>query len=220
MAHPGLLYGAQIGFILSNKVIYALLFSSLGIGRFCGRILGRVLTNPVCDFTLSLHRRSRSGASSDPLLGQVSVRVFYLIRREGTSGTGNYARHRIRPRPPWGQGWRKGGCMKRENLSCVDCPGFHPIRIRLFQKFSGKLDFRPEKYGRMNFRPELFWFFQVSNRKKLGRKTFKPNFFAIFNFRAKNFPAKKISRPKKVRVLGHIRRVNISGFTMVIWEAC
>ena len=197
MAHPGLLYGAQIGFILSNKVIYALLFSSLGIGRFCGRILGRVLTNPVCDFTLSLHRRSRSGASSDPLLGQVSVRVFYLIRREGTSGTGNYARHRIRPRPPWGQGWRKGGCMKRENLSCVDCPGFHPIRIRLFQKFSGKLDLRPEKYGRMNFRPELFWFFQVSNRKKLAGKLSSQIFLRFSTFVPKIFRQKKFHGQKK-----------------------
>jgi hypothetical protein len=67
-------------------------------------------------------------------------------------------------------------------------------------KFPGNLDFRPEKFGRTNFRPEFFWIFQISNRKKLGRKTFSPNFFAIFNFRTKNFPVFKISRPKKVRV--------------------
>ncbi|MFA6361907.1 hypothetical protein [Methanoregula sp.] len=83
--------------------------------------------------------------------------------------------------------------MKRENLPSAGCPGLHPIRIRLLQKFSGNLDFCPEKYGRTNFRPEFFWIFQISNRKKSGRKNFTPNFFVIFNFRAENFWPKKIS---------------------------
>jgi hypothetical protein len=63
------------------------------------------------------------------------------------------------------------------------------------------LDFCPEKSGHTNFRPELFWIFQLSNQKKSGRKTFTPKFFTIFNFRTKIFPVFKISRPKKVRVL-------------------
>lgn len=42
MAHLRPLYGAQIGLILSNKVIYALIFSSFGIGRFYGLIFERL----------------------------------------------------------------------------------------------------------------------------------------------------------------------------------
>jgi hypothetical protein len=56
-----------------------------------------------------------------------------------------------------------------------------------FQKFSGILDFQPKKSGRTHVRPELFWIFQISNRKKYGRRNFNLNFFAIFNFQPENF---------------------------------
>jgi len=69
-----------------------------------------------------------------------------------------------------------------------------------FTKFSGNFYFRPEKYGRTDFRPELFWIFQFSNRKKCGRKNLIPKIFPVSNFRTRIFPVREISRPEKVRV--------------------
>jgi hypothetical protein len=104
------------------------------------------------------------------------------------------------PPPPFGgQGWRKGGLHVRETFS--------------LQIFSGNFDFRPEKFGRANFRPDFFWDFQISNRKKAGRKNFSPKFFTFFNIRPEKFPVFKISRPKKVRVFRSRCRIRITGFT-------
>jgi hypothetical protein len=64
------------------------------------------------------------------------------------------------------------------------------------QNFSGNLDFRPEKFGSTNFRPDFFWIFQISNRKKPGRKNLTPTFFTIFNFRGKKDPANPTFKPK------------------------
>jgi len=50
----------------------------------------------------------------------------------------------------------------------------HLLGIRLLQKFSGILDFSPEKSGCTNFRPEFFWFFWISNRKILKRSPRNP----------------------------------------------
>jgi hypothetical protein len=49
--------------------------------------------------------------------------------------------------------------------------------------FSGNFDFRPEKYGRMNFRPEFFWVFKISTGKFLGFSTFDRKNFRFFKFR-------------------------------------
>jgi len=57
--------------------------------------------------------------------------------------------------------------------------------------------FHPEKSGRTNFRPELFWIFQISTGKFLGFSTFAPTFFVISNFRPEIFLVFKISRQKK-----------------------
>jgi len=70
----------------------------------------------------------------------------------------------------------------------------------LLQKFPGIFYFRPEKYGRTDFRPDFFWILKFSNRKKIGRRNFKPKFFAISNFRQEFFLVFEISRPEKVRV--------------------
>jgi len=89
--------------------------------------------------------------------------------------------------------------MKRENLYFSMLSGLAHMESDRSKNFYGNLDFRPEKFGRTDFRPEFFWIFQISNRKKFGRETFNPKLFAIFKFRAKNFPVREISRPKKVR---------------------
>jgi len=75
------------------------------------------------------------------------------------------------------------------------------------------LDFHPKKSGRTNFRPELFWIFKISTGKFLGFSTFAPTFFGFFNFRGKNFPAKRFSRPKKVGVSGFHGQRSRDGFT-------
>lgn len=83
---------------------------------------------------------SRSGFLPDPLLGQVSVRIFSCTKSS----------------------WS---------------------RI-----FFGISNFHPKKFGCTDFRPELFWIFQFSNRKKYGRRNFAPTFFTIFKFRGKKDP--------------------------------
>jgi len=80
----------------------------------------------------------------------------------------------------------------------------------LFQTFSGNFYFRPEKSGRSNFRPEFFFYFS----------DFNPNFFAIFNFRGKNFPAKRISRPERVRVSGYHDLRSGERFTTMMPVSC
>ena len=83
-------------------------------------------------------------------------------------------------------------------------------------------DFEPEIFGPANFRPDFFWIFQLSNRKKVQKisfpesiriiilqrwqipifkrgsffPTFAPNFFGFFNFQSKNFPAFQLSSRK------------------------
>jgi len=69
----------------------------------------------------------------------------------------------------------------------------------VLQKFPDIFSFHPKKSGRTNFRPELFWIFQISTGKFLGFSTFAPTFFAISNFRPEIFLVFKISRQKKVR---------------------
>ena len=86
--------------------------------------------------------------------------------------------------------------------------------------FSGILDFCPEKSGRTDFRPKIFWNFQISNRKKIDRKTFAPKIFRIFNFRPENFLVFQLSRPKKVRVFRSRRRVRIARFTTMMVVSC
>ena len=115
----------------------------------------------------------------------------------------------LAPPPPWGQGWRKGGGEQKNRLT----PASHRFFLQKFdllQNFSGSF----------GFRPELFWNFQISNRKKTGRKTFSPKFFTIFNFQPENFPVFQISRPKKVRVLGNPGPGNRSRFTTVMPVSC
>jgi len=51
------------------------------------------------------------------------------------------------------------------------------LGIWLSQSFSGNVDFHPKKFGRTTFRPEFFWIFQISNRKKSDRKIFSPKIF-------------------------------------------
>ncbi|MGA2161532.1 MAG: hypothetical protein ABSG28_04950 [Methanoregula sp.] len=72
--------------------------------------------------------------------------------------------------------------------------------ICTFPKFSGNLDFCPEKSGPFELSAGTFLDFSTFNRKKYGRRNFNPKTFAIFNFRGKNFPARKISWPKKLRI--------------------
>jgi len=85
--------------------------------------------------------------------------------------------------------------------------GSHPCHPNCFStpssfvpEFPGNFNFHPGKSGRTNFRPEFFWIFQIPNRKNYGRRNFNPKIFTFFNFRAINFPEKRISRPEKVRV--------------------
>jgi len=186
MAHLGLLYGAQIGFILSNKVIYALFFSSLGIGRFCGRIFLGLLINPVGDLSPSLLRRESLGLLAGPSArARECPRHFHEALRESfPAQVIREASHT--PPPPRGLGWRKGGDIQEGPY----CPS---VGVRLLQKFSGNLDFRPEKFGRTNFRPENFPVFQLSNRKKSGPKTFATKKSGRTNFQTQNFWPEKLS---------------------------
>ncbi|MGA9087335.1 MAG: hypothetical protein WB284_11565, partial [Methanoregula sp.] len=104
------------------------------------------------------------------------------------------------PPPPWGQGWRKGGCGHLGIGLFLSATQFSCPQVHLFPKFSGKTDFGPKNPGRPDrpdFRPEKFPVFQLSNQKKYGRKNFNPKSFPSFNFRGKDFPAREISRPKK-----------------------
>jgi hypothetical protein len=89
----------------------------------------------------------------------------------------------------------------------------HLHGIRLLQKFPGILNFCPEKSGRADFRPELFWVFKISTGKFLGFSNFTPPFFGFFNFRPEKFPVFQISRPKKVREFRSRCWVRIAGFT-------
>ncbi|WP_292370387.1 hypothetical protein [Methanoregula sp. UBA64] len=105
----------------------------------------------------------------------------------------------VRPVPLGGLVAQEGGSTQEDR--------HEPASLRFFlqnshqpQNFSGNFLFRPEKSGRTNFRPEIFWIFQISNRKKSGRRNFSPNFFSFFNFQPENFLVFQLSRPKKVRV--------------------
>jgi hypothetical protein len=87
-------------------------------------------------------------------------------------------------------------------------PTWNPIVPKIFRHF----EFSSKKLWPYELSSGTFLFFSDFKPEKLGRKNFKPNFFAIFNFHAKNFPVKKISRPKKVRVLRHSRSAHYSRF--------
>ena len=119
-----------------------------------------------------------SDASVLPAFGQLPVQVIL-------------PHYRMCAPSPSGDWWRKRGVASKETGTNLPATSF-----------SGNLDFCPEKSGRTNFCPEFFWRFHISNRRKTGRKNFASTFFAILNFRAKNFPAREISRPEKVRASG------------------
>jgi len=72
-------------------------------------------------------------------------------------------------------------------------------------KFSGITDF--------NFR--ISGPHHLSCRIFLAQGIFIPKIFPVFNFHGKNFPGRKISRPKKVRVLAHRGHLSTAGFMTV-----
>jgi hypothetical protein len=57
----------------------------------------------------------------------------------------------------------------------------------LLQKFSGNLDFRPEKFGPTNFRPEFFWIFLTFKPEKTWPEKFHTNFFCDFQLSTGKF---------------------------------
>jgi len=91
----------------------------------------------------------------------------------------------MRPRPQRGQGWRKGGETK---YPAGTFPIQHQSDPKIFRQFS----FPVGKIRTYKLSPGFF----------LDFSDFIPKIFTISNFRAKNFSAKRISRPKKVRVSG------------------
>jgi len=91
----------------------------------------------------------------------------------------------MRPRPQRGQGWREGG-ETAYPVWTFSRP--KPIRPNIFRQFS----FSSGKIRAYKLSPGFF----------LDFSDFIPKIFTISNFRAKNFSAKRISRPKKVRVSG------------------
>ena len=111
---------------------------------------------------------------------------------------------------PLGAGMAQGGLS--DPLKVMQ-PGLAQTRNAVVPKFSGNLDFLPKKSGRTNFRPELFWIFQISTGKFLGFSNFAPTFFRFFNFQPeiffgfRNFAAEK-SPGFPVLVPGPCRRIH------------
>jgi len=86
---------------------------------------------------------------------------------------------------------QEGGCEQGDRLELVS-PKFFLQNIHLLSKFFRQFLFPSGKIRAYKLSAGIF----------LDFSDFNPNFFAIFNFRGKNFPAKEISRPEKVRVSG------------------
>jgi hypothetical protein len=105
------------------------------------------------------------------------VRRFAFNGRFGI--TGNTPWHRIRPRPLWGQGWRKGGCRIRKILHVHTLSGPSPHEnLCVSKNFSGNFDFSPEKSG-----PFELLAGKISIQIFLRFSTFGPKIFRPGKFR-------------------------------------
>ena len=79
-------------------------------------------------------------------------------------------RHRIRPRPHWGQGWRKGGWQDTGNSASAYAV-------------------RPCSYLESDC-PQNFLAFRIFIQKYLAVRTFVRNFFGFFNFQTEKIAGK------------------------------
>jgi len=70
--------------------------------------------------------------------------------------------------------------MVQENLNIGIRAGRSRIKLGYSFKFSGILDFRPEKFGCTNFRPELFLDISLFKPEKIRPENFQPNNFFGF----------------------------------------
>jgi len=86
---------------------------------------------------------------------------------------------------------QEGGCEQGDRLELVS-PKFFLQNIHLLSKFFRQFSFPSGKIRAYKLSSGIF----------LDFSDFNPKIFAIFNFRSKNFPAKRISRPEKLRVSG------------------
>jgi hypothetical protein len=91
------------------------------------------------------------------------------------------------PAPPWGQGWRKGGCRIRENLPSAGCPGFHPIRIGLLPKFFRQSEFLSGKIWPYKLSSGIFLDFSDFEPEKIRPEKFHANFFCDFQLSTGKF---------------------------------
>jgi hypothetical protein len=91
------------------------------------------------------------------------------------------------PPPPWELGWRKGGCMKQENLQLPMLSGLFPNSNPIA--------------------PKIFPAIWIFVRKNLAVQTFIRNFFGFFRFRTGKKLAEKISRQLFLRFSTFDRKI-------------
>ena len=104
--------------------------------------------------TAALCQRGRRPVGDDTELPVQEIAFKGEFGIAGNTGGIAYA-----PAPFGGRDGARGGCRIGKSCTCADFPALHLPGIRLFQKFSGISNFLPEKSGRTNVRPELFWIF-------------------------------------------------------------
>ena len=92
---------------------------------------------------------------------------------------------------PSGAGMAQGG-LSITGRSCPCLPHYFPAQCSSAPNFFRQFSFSSGKIRAYKLSAGIFFYFS----------DFDPKFFAIFKFRGKNFPAKEISRPEKVRVSG------------------
>jgi len=112
----------------------------------------------------------------------------------------------LAPPPPWGQGWRKGALRYLSIVQPDPVLTWTAIVPNFFRQFL----FSSGKIRAFELSSGIFFYFSDFNQ----------NFFAISNFRGKNFPAKRISRPEKVRVSGYHDLRSGERFTTMMPVSC